>query len=60
MAGSGSSARTVSYNYNNKKQLSSITHNGFNYNFSYDSYHGGLEEVSIGSRTLSTTYYDTN
>ena len=47
--------RSVQYGYNSNKLLSTITHNGFNYNLSYD--YGYLSGVSIGSRTLSTKDY---
>ena len=47
--------RSVQYGYNSNKLLSTITHNRFNYNLSYD--YGYLSGVSIGSRTLSTKDY---
>ncbi len=52
VAGYGNSAKTVNYSYNSKKQLSSITHNGFNYNFSYDEW-GNTQNISVGTRLLS-------
>lgn len=56
-SGSGSSARTVSYNYNTKKQLTRLIHNGFNYSFSYDSF-GNMDGAYIGSRVLSLNNFD--
>jgi RHS repeat-associated protein len=48
---------TNSYSYNNDL-LSSITHNGFSYNFGYDSL-GNNTTVSVGSQNLITNDFDT-
>ena len=47
----------MQYGYNTKKQLSSITRNGFSYSFLYDIW-GNMTDVSVGSRTLSTKSYN--
>ncbi len=47
---------TNSYGYNNDR-LFTITHNGFNYNFSYDSL-GNNTSISVGNQNLITNSYD--
>ncbi len=47
---------TNSYSYENDK-LKTITHNGFNYNFGYDSL-GNNTTVSVGNQNLITNTYE--
>ena len=46
------------YNYTNQR-LTSITHNGFNYNFTYDGF-GNRLTTKVGSQTLMTNTYGAN
>ncbi len=48
---------TNSYTYNNDR-ISTISHNGFNYNFGYDSL-GNNTTVAAGTQNLITNTYDT-
>ncbi len=56
-ASSTSGESTVEYTYDNY-MLSSITHNGFDYSFSYDVY-GNKTQTKVGNRVLSTNTYST-
>ncbi|HEX2939317.1 MAG TPA: DNRLRE domain-containing protein, partial [Ruminiclostridium sp.] len=47
---------TNSYGYTND-DLTSITHNGFNYGFAYDEY-GNAQKVNVGSQNLITNTYE--
>lgn len=47
---------TNSYSYNNDR-ISTITHNGFNYNFGYDSL-GNNTTVAVGTQNLITNNYE--
>ena len=52
-----SGGKTVNYTYNNAgTQLTSITHNGFNYNFVYDVF-GNVTQTKVGSAVLMTNTY---
>ncbi len=46
------------YTYENDK-LKKIKHNGFEYDFSYDSYNN-LESINVGNQNLLTNYYDSD
>ena len=49
---------TNSYTYHNDL-LSTITHNGFNYNFDYDDF-GKIKKVSVGTQDLVNYTYESN
>ena len=49
---------SILYGYNNRR-LSSITHNGFNYEFTYDNM-GRSKDVRIAGAMYSSTSYDTS
>ncbi len=45
------------YTYNAKKQLQSVSHNGFSYGFEYDDF-GRTEKTTVGDATLGTYTYN--
>ena len=49
---------TNSYTYDNYR-LKTISHNGFNYSFNYDSF-GNVTQTKVGSQVLSTNTYGNN
>ncbi len=49
---------TNSYSYT-KDRLNTITHNGFNYTFNYDTF-GNTSTIKIGTTTLITNEYENN
>ncbi len=52
--------QTISNKYNyTGERLTSITHNGFNYNFTYDGF-GNRLTTKVGSQTLMTNTYGAN
>ena len=51
----GDQTVTNSYTYTNDK-LTSISHNGFNYNFAYDVF-GNVTSTSVGNQVLSSNTY---
>ena len=53
----GSKTMSTAYGYTNDR-LSSVTHNGFSYNFTYDSW-GNQTGVKVGSQSLVTYSYGT-
>ena len=53
----GSKTMSTAYGYENDR-LSSVTHNGFSYNFTYDSW-GNQTGVKVGSQSLVTYSYGT-
>ena len=53
----GSKTMSTAYGYANDR-LSSVTHNGFSYNFTYDSW-GNQTGVKVGSQSLATYSYGT-
>ena len=54
-----SSGAENNYSYNASGLLSSISHNGFSYNFTYDAF-GNNQSVSVGNSTLATNSYGTS
>lgn len=52
-----STSASVNYQYNAFGSVSKITHNGFNYNFTYD-VHGRPTKTSVGSQALCTYAYN--
>ena len=52
-----SSGTTVSYDYDASNRLTTITHNGFNYGFEYNSW-GDVIKTKAGANTLSENDYD--
>ncbi len=54
-----SSGTENNYSYNASGLLSSISHNGFSYNFTYDAF-GNNQSVSVGNSTLATNSYGTS
>ena len=58
-AQSGSKEYSVSYGYDSKRRLSKITHNEFDYDFTYDGM-GRMKTVRIADELYSTNVYDTS
>ena len=54
----GQQVATNSYTYQNDL-LSTITHNGFNYNFDYDDF-GKIKKASVGTQDLVNYTYESN
>lgn len=54
-----STSASVNYQYNAFGSVSKITHNGFNYNFTYD-VHGRPTKTSVGSQALCTYAYNSD
>ena len=51
--------KTLKYTYNANGQTTSVEHNGFKYNYIYDSF-GNPTSVKVGSQTLVTYVYQAN
>ena len=52
--------QTISNTYDyDKDLLKKISHNGFDYNFSYDDF-GNISEIKVGNQSLSACQYETN
>ena len=49
----------VGYSYDNSKRLSAITHNGFTYSFTYDTF-GNVVSIAAADNTLITNQYAAN
>ena len=55
----GESTATNTYTYNAYNELSKITHNGFDYNYTYNNF-GEPTSVKVGSQVLITYIYNNN
>ena len=52
-----SGGKTVSYSYDDSQtRLTGITHNGFNYNFTYDVFGNVLTTKAAGTTLMTNTY----
>ena len=52
-----SESSSVGFEYDNANRLSSILHNQFNYNFTYDEF-GNVTSVKVGNQALVTNAYE--
>ena len=55
----GSTAVSNSYTYNTQQLLSSVSHNGFSYGFTYDQF-GRISTTSVAGQTLGAYAYNTD
>lgn len=56
MNGKGSNVKLVTYTYDSKGNLTSITTEDLTYNLTYNNY-GDLKSISVGGKTLLTNHY---